>query len=207
MHANTEFSNDPEEDCTSTSSVFKTVADADDHSNNERQNPNDTEDESVVDNDEDDEDEEEFQPRIVQITNFQQLSAEDAISKAKVAVGGSPLRIGKLIKQEIKSDGEQADGEIKAKKTDENSGDDSSDNSDADDDNHTNVMQRMPICKPSLFTKTPQRQWPWLINNQYNEDNDDDEAEVTDEENNTSNRYASTLISNAVKFIAVFYLA
>lgn len=93
----------------------------------------------------------------------------------------SPRKTGKLFKQELKSDSELTDGEIKhpSKFHNYEDDDDDEDSSDLEDD----VETTLKLCKPSLFTKHPKRQWPWLIENHA----DDLEEEVEDKIETTNN--------------------
>ncbi|XP_075152871.1 ada2a-containing complex component 2 [Haematobia irritans] len=98
---------------------------------------------------------EEFQPRIVQVTNFQQLSEQN---KTK-----SPKKIGKIIKQELQTETEVQDSQLGLKHTSTNDNEiKSSDDEDGSDENE-DIETLLKGCKPSLFTKQPRRQWPWLI--------------------------------------------
>lgn len=116
------------------------------------------EEENEPDTAEEDSDSEEFQPRIVQVTNFQQLTNED------------PIASDKIVKQEIDAERTNRDNR---KKSELNSLDnDEEQSSDLEED----VSDALKTCKPSLFTKLPKRQWPWLIENRT----DDLEGETED---------------------------
>lgn len=141
LHTNTsEFSNELDDDNTTSSSISKPLT----HEEEPHDQP-ETEEES---------DSEEFQPRIVQVTNFQQLTSE---GKAGLSIG-SPVKTGKLIKLERNSHTELNDNDIKPR---ENDYDDDEQSSELDEDIETNLK----ACKPSLFNKHPKRRWPWLIEN------------------------------------------
>ncbi|XP_014096924.2 cysteine-rich protein 2-binding protein [Bactrocera oleae] len=111
---------------------------------------------SEYSNDPDDDDE--YQPRIVQVTNFQQLN-QSPRKELSSSVGEQSLlsQLDHTIKKEIKSEAEQSENEdvaCKAKETVQNL------ESDNEAEENTTVMG---VCKPSLFTKIPRRNWPWLI--------------------------------------------
>lgn len=106
----------------------------------------------------DESDSEEFQPRIVQVTNFQQLPPED---RPKVP-RGSPLKSGKIIKHERKSETDPTDGEHE-KHNETGDEEDEEDYDVSSEEDNDNVQSLLKSCKPSLFTKQPRRQWPWLV--------------------------------------------
>uniref|UniRef100_A0A0K8UD80 Cysteine-rich protein 2-binding protein n=1 Tax=Bactrocera latifrons TaxID=174628 RepID=A0A0K8UD80_BACLA len=111
---------------------------------------------SEYSNDPDDDDE--YQPRIVKVTNFQQLNSSPR-KELIGSVGEQPVlsQLNHTVKKEIKSEAEQTesdDATCKAKETVQNP------ESDNEAEGNTTVMS---ACKPSLFTKIPRRNWPWLI--------------------------------------------
>lgn len=145
MQTNSEFSNELDEESTRTSSNFKIST------THEEENAEQSADE--------DSDSEEFQPRIVQVTNFQQLNETQITSD-------------KGIKQEMSSDIEQKNKGSRKITEIKNLENDDEESSDLEED----VSVALKTCKPSLFNKQPKRQWPWLIDNQPDafEDETDD---------------------------------
>ncbi|XP_067623880.1 cysteine-rich protein 2-binding protein [Eurosta solidaginis] len=114
--------------------------------------------------DDDDDDDEECQARIIKVTNFQSKDHTNAITKEH------QLLLEELeqdIKQEIESDTEQASN-IEEKRHDTNSLEDN----DCEQEIEEGSTTLMSSLKPSLFTKTARRTWPWLLEQAA------DEAEV-----------------------------
>lgn len=162
LHTNSEFSNELDEENTTTSATANPVTPKE-----EQEQP-----ESEV---EEESDSEEYQPRIVQVTNFQQLTSEN---QSFSSLGGtSPSKSGKLIKQELTSDTEFRESLNNQTNIGEELDEDSSD--------EDNVSTTLSACKPSLFTKQPKRQWPWLIDNRMDDMNDDELEDKIESSNNT----------------------
>lgn len=59
-------------------------------------------------------------------------------------------------------------------------GDGEEENSSDDD-----ISTTLSTCKPSLFTKQPKRQWPWLIENRLEDEEDGEEDKPEETSNNT----------------------
>lgn len=134
------------------------------------------------DEEESDDDNEEFQPRIVQVTNFQQLMNDGSETKTG---SHSPRKLGNIIKEEkeIRSDGELNDNsKIVDEKTQISDDDDEEDNEDRCNDE--DVQSLLKDCKPSLFTKQPRRQWPWLVERHTGDS--DEEEKLTEDGSNES---------------------
>ncbi|XP_073825565.1 ada2a-containing complex component 2 isoform X2 [Musca autumnalis] len=133
----------------------------------------------------DDDENEEYQPRIVQVTNFQQLLNDGSGNKPL-----SPIKIGKIIKQELKSDTELNDNEAKrtrSRTVDQHEDDVEEDEEDDDDEDKCkdeDIQSLLKDCKPSLFTKQPRRQWPWLVE-RHTGDSDEDERLAADSSTET----------------------
>ncbi|XP_011178675.2 cysteine-rich protein 2-binding protein [Zeugodacus cucurbitae] len=111
---------------------------------------------SEYSNDADEDDE--YQPRIVQVTNFQQLQ-QSPKKDLNNAVDEQPLlsQTEQTIKKEINSEAEQSENEDATCK-------DNGTVRDAESDNEPErSTAAMSVCKPSLFTKIPRRNWPWLV--------------------------------------------
>ncbi|XP_005191966.1 cysteine-rich protein 2-binding protein [Musca domestica] len=133
------------------------------------------------DEEESDDDNEEFQPRIVQVTNFQQLMNDGSETKTG---SHSPRKLGKIIKEEkeIRSDGELNDNSKIVDEKTQISDDDEEDNEDRCNDE--DVQSLLKDCKPSLFTKQPRRQWPWLVERHTGDS--DEEEKLTEDGSNES---------------------
>lgn len=111
---------------------------------------------SEYSNDPDEDDE--YQPCIVQVTNFQQLN-QSPRKDLRHSVDEQPLlsQLDQTIKKEIKSEAEQSESEDATCRGKETVQKHMLDN---EAERSTTVMS---VCKPSLFTKIPRRNWPWLI--------------------------------------------
>ncbi|XP_013114167.2 cysteine-rich protein 2-binding protein [Stomoxys calcitrans] len=97
----------------------------------------------------------EFSPRIVQVTNFQQLPEEDRTKNSN-----------KFGKQEKHLAANTSSSELKQKQAKAgNKYLKSSDDEEDENEDHTDndIQKLLKDCKPSLFTKQPRRQWPWLV--------------------------------------------
>lgn len=101
------------------------------------------------------------------------MTAENQTSTSITAA--SPTKSGKIIKQELTSD-----SELKQSNTGK---DDDEENTSDDDDNVSSILN---TCKSSLFTKQPKRQWPWLIDNRLEEEDDDEAEDKTIESTNNT---------------------
>lgn len=147
LNTNSEFSNEIDEETTTISPALKHLIKQ--------------EEEETDSGSEEDSDSEEFQPRIVQVTNFQQITGEN---QSCSSIGGSSLtKTSKLIKEELASDSElrtSINNQSNTAEEEENS---------SDGDIGTILSAR----RPSLFTKHTKRQWPWLIDNNNAGDLDD----------------------------------
>ena len=152
MQTNSEFSNELDEESTGATANLKISTTQ--------------EEENEPDTAEEDSDPEEFQPRIVQVTNFQQLTNEN------------PMASDKIVKQEMSFDAEQTNRDNRKKSEINSLENDEEQSSDLEED----VSDALKTCKPSLFTKRPKRQWPWLIENRT----DDLEGEIEDRTNSST---------------------
>ncbi|KAM7354518.1 ada2a-containing complex component 2 isoform 2-T2 [Cochliomyia hominivorax] len=157
LHTNSEFSNEMEDESTTASNLSKPISTKGKYEQHESE-------------DEDESDSEDYQPRIIQVTNFQQLTADNQ-SVSSLGTTISPSKNNQLIKQELTSD-----TELRQSNTINEDEEDRS----SDDDN--NGSATLSVCKPSLFTKQPKRQWPWLIDNRLDDMEEETETETT---NNT----------------------
>ncbi|XP_037816829.1 cysteine-rich protein 2-binding protein [Lucilia sericata] len=171
IHTNSEFSNELDEDNTTTSITTQSLILKEEK----------TEEQPESGEEDEESDSEEYQPRIVQVTNFQQLTAENQ-SCSSLGAASPNKSSGKLIKQELTSDNEFRDS-VRSNMADEMN-EDSSD----DDDNLSTTLS---ACKPSLFTKQPKRQWPWLIDNRL----EDMMEEEIEDKTVSSNNMDLTLMS------------
>ncbi|XP_012160091.1 cysteine-rich protein 2-binding protein isoform X2 [Ceratitis capitata] len=117
------------------------------------------------------EDDEEYQPRIIQVTNFQQLKQSPIKDQSSSVEDQSVLsRLGQEIKKELTSDAEQSESEEQYNtKNNEDCKVLKGPESEIGAEGNANSLN---VCKPSLFTKVPRRNWPWLV-----EDEDDGTGE------------------------------
>ncbi|XP_017469362.1 PREDICTED: cysteine-rich protein 2-binding protein isoform X2 [Rhagoletis zephyria] len=119
-------------------------------------------------------DDDEYQPRIIQVTNFQELNQSPKKDKAGSIEETLLHKFGQEIKKEVKSDAEQSEAEDKhSTKKDENYGHTAGATQPESENEGEGVASILGACKPSLFTKVPRRNWPWLV-----EESDEAEEEA-----------------------------
>lgn len=157
LQINSDISNELDDEKTATTESKTTVV-------KEEYEQCDSEDDENSDTDE-------FQPRIVQVTNFQQVANEN--QSISVANSHNSYKSGIFIKKESVSDTEKSYC---------NSLNAVEEKTFSDDDTVDNTLN---ACKPSLFTKCPKRQWPWLIDNHVEEVEDGSEDKTESSNNST----------------------
>lgn len=161
-----------EDESTNSSAIIKTIPHDEVESQQQPQYQQDDEDSDGSDD---------FQPRIVQVTNFQQQSDEIRTN--------SPTKSGKIIKQELKTDIDLTENENIPKQIEKQSANINEEEEVCDDKNEDDIQTLLKGCKPSLFTKQPRRQWPWLIERRLDDKSDEEglTEEITEIPSNNNN--------------------
>ncbi|XP_054741653.1 cysteine-rich protein 2-binding protein [Anastrepha obliqua] len=118
------------------------------------------------------EEDDEHQPRIVQVTNFQQLKQSPKKDQVRSTEEQQQLdNFEQEIKKEAKSDVEQSETENKQSKKKDAEFNDSKIVQHTKSVNETaEISSTLGACKPSLFTKVPRRNWPWLVDEEVEDD-------------------------------------